>query len=295
MSLEEKKIKSYADNIKSLSDYPSEDGISACELKAMFDGRGDKEIKSSINGIIDELASHSAASQIGSAAGNVQRELDLKVDAENGEVFGNLFVTTETGEGCITIKPAIYDGQAEIKLSDMSGPCATLGMDFDGKLTVSYGNDFIEEREKEGEVYTSLSHPKLDLVSGEALNIGERMSICHNLGLDEQVMTHKINLNGAEFTKDGNEVVIYRPMENGVPESALKIGYDLMFDNGDKNHLVYHSGNLKDLTQLEANLSDNEKRMVLKNTGLDLILGDVEQALDAIIALQEAYIGGESA
>ena len=71
MALNEKKITSYADNVKSLSDYPSDDGITAAQLKAIFDGRTDKEVKSAINGIIDELTATTGAAQLGTKLGNL--------------------------------------------------------------------------------------------------------------------------------------------------------------------------------------------------------------------------------
>ena len=291
MSLEEKKIKTYADNISDLSDYPSEDGISAEELKAMFDGRGDKEIKNSINGIITELQSNTAASQIGSYEGNIQRELDLKTNKENGEVIGALEVSTWGGEGSVTILPAAVGDRAEIKLSDISGSCAALGMDYDGMLTVSYGNEYINEREKQGRVYTTLSHPNLDLTTAY-LEPSQQEKICENLGLNNEISTAKVNVGTASIYKEGEELVLARPMENGVPESCLKIGYDLIFDNMGSNYRVYHSGNLKDLTEIGAALSDYEKEAVLNNIGIAETLGDIDAALSSIISLQEHYIAG---
>ena len=55
MNLEQHKITSYEDNVKDLPDYPSDAGITAKELKAIFDGRSDKEIKQKFNALIDEL------------------------------------------------------------------------------------------------------------------------------------------------------------------------------------------------------------------------------------------------
>ncbi|MEG2571201.1 MAG: hypothetical protein RSA70_07180, partial [Clostridia bacterium] len=99
MGLNEQKINAYADNVKSLSNYPSDDGITADKLKAIFDGRGDKEIKTSINGIIDALKATSGAAEIGSVGGNVQTALDdkpsfsylaCKVDKYNPQVTGTI-------------------------------------------------------------------------------------------------------------------------------------------------------------------------------------------------------------
>lgn len=72
MAITSRKITTYADNIADLADRPNEDGVSADQLKAMFDGRGDNELKDSINGIVDDLVSSvdgaSGADQVGSTA-----------------------------------------------------------------------------------------------------------------------------------------------------------------------------------------------------------------------------------
>ncbi len=69
MSLEERKILGYAKNIKDLPDYPIDRNMTADELKAYFDGRTDEEVMNSINGIIDDLLSPNAASQIRTMGG----------------------------------------------------------------------------------------------------------------------------------------------------------------------------------------------------------------------------------
>lgn len=97
MALNEKKITSYTDNVKNLSDYPSDDGITAAQLKAIFDGRTDKEVKSAINGIIDELTATTGAAQIGTKdGGSVQTALDGKVSSDAGKgLSSNDFTDTE--------------------------------------------------------------------------------------------------------------------------------------------------------------------------------------------------------
>ena len=69
MALVDNKITLYAKSIASLSDTPNADGLTAAQLKAMFDGRTNEEVKASINGIIDTLLattdSASGADQIG--------------------------------------------------------------------------------------------------------------------------------------------------------------------------------------------------------------------------------------
>lgn len=55
MVLEENKITSYIDNIKDLPNRPSDAGYTGEQLKAIFDGRTDKEVKEKHNALIDEL------------------------------------------------------------------------------------------------------------------------------------------------------------------------------------------------------------------------------------------------
>lgn len=55
MSLENHKITTFEDSVSSLPDYPSDAGYTAAMLKAVFDGRTDKEIKQKFNALIDEL------------------------------------------------------------------------------------------------------------------------------------------------------------------------------------------------------------------------------------------------
>lgn len=81
MAFQEMKISGYEDNIKSLSDRPSEDGITPERLKEIFDGRGDKEIKNAINGIIDKLDRNGVAGEIKCADGvSVEEKLSQAQD-----------------------------------------------------------------------------------------------------------------------------------------------------------------------------------------------------------------------
>lgn len=65
MSLTDKRITGYKDNIADLPDRVIDD---AEALKKMFDGRGDKELKASINGMIDSLLAETAAGELGAVA-----------------------------------------------------------------------------------------------------------------------------------------------------------------------------------------------------------------------------------
>ena len=69
MALSSRKITTYANNVADLPDRPNENGYTAATLKAFLDGRGDEEIKTSINGIVDDLVAvtdgTSGADQVG--------------------------------------------------------------------------------------------------------------------------------------------------------------------------------------------------------------------------------------
>lgn len=100
MALNNRKITVYANPVASLSDHPSQAGMTAAQLKAAFDANATGEIKASINGIVDDLKSvvdgASGADEIGATplkeggAANVQGQLEEinaletpRTDAEN--------------------------------------------------------------------------------------------------------------------------------------------------------------------------------------------------------------------
>jgi hypothetical protein len=104
MAILSRKITTYTQNIKDLADTPA---LTATQLKAFFDGRGDNELKDSINGIVDDLSATtdgaSGADQIGATpvkdggAETVQGILEELKDVDNhinGSV-NKVFTATE--------------------------------------------------------------------------------------------------------------------------------------------------------------------------------------------------------
>ena len=67
MSFNDLKITTYQDSVSALPDYPSDAGITAAQLKAVFDGRTDKEIKQKFNTLIDELITKFGLVEVGIA------------------------------------------------------------------------------------------------------------------------------------------------------------------------------------------------------------------------------------
>jgi hypothetical protein len=145
MAITSRKITTYADNIVDLADRPNEDGISADQLKAIFDGRGDKEIKDSINGIVDDLVATtdgaSGADQIGSTAlkvggaETVQSQLEEtlanveahKANTTNPHVVTKLQVGLGNADDTSDInKPVSTAHQAALNLkADLASPTFT--------------------------------------------------------------------------------------------------------------------------------------------------------------------------
>ncbi len=108
MALIERKITEYSTSVKSLPDRPAEAGISAAELKAVFDARTDNEIKSSINGIVEDLVSGTALYEIsfeGKSVWQTIKDLDTKYSYRE---LGTLTLDCDTREVSFNI-PELTD------------------------------------------------------------------------------------------------------------------------------------------------------------------------------------------
>lgn len=72
MAITSRKLSTYAKDVKALSDTPNDDGLTSAQLKAVFMGAADEEIKTNHNGLIDDLVSKvdgsSGADNIGATA-----------------------------------------------------------------------------------------------------------------------------------------------------------------------------------------------------------------------------------
>lgn len=62
MSIAKNKIEQYSTGVEQLPDQPR---MTAAELKAIFDGRSNNEIKAAINGLVEALLDQTAAGEIG--------------------------------------------------------------------------------------------------------------------------------------------------------------------------------------------------------------------------------------
>ena len=128
--LSDYKITSYEQNIVDLPNRPNDAGYSAAALKAFFDGRGDHELKESINGIITLLSSAAGANEVGitpipgMSAETVQTALAELLEEVGVQVESIAYEVDANGHLIITLP----DG-TRLDAGDLTGPPGTPGAD----------------------------------------------------------------------------------------------------------------------------------------------------------------------
>lgn len=245
MELKDYLIDEYEYSVSALSDFPSDDDISADQLKAIFDGRTDNEVKDSINGIIGALSAPSAAGQIGAEGGSVQEMLNTKVDKEGA-------VTSVAGRTGVVSLSKIDVGLERVD-----------------------------------------NTPDIDKPISNAV----REELAKKANKDNPNFEGTINLGDVKIYVDSDgELIFHNPArfdENGFPINAggiLSLS-DYLLINGNE---VFHTGNLKNLAEIDNVLGEFEREAFMQNTGLDVVIGNVETALDEIIEMQNTLIGGDA-
>lgn len=233
MSFNDLKITSYQDSVSALPDYPSDAGITAAQLKEVFDGRTDKEIKQKFNALIDEIVAK---------FDDVTLEIFNEIMAHNGDdvAHGELFAS---------------------KVDKVVGK-------------VLSSNDFTDEDKLAiSEAY------------GEALNAyTEAVTHANDYGNPHNVTAEQIGLGRADNTPDSDKSVAY----------ALKAELDLL-----GNVIHEHYATKDDVGDVDLSgyvtWEDFENRTTpIENNVADIIegLGDIDTALDAILAIQGTIVGG---
>ena len=113
MPLIDKKIVVFANPVTSLPDHPSQSGMTAAQLKAAFDANATGEIKTAINGIIDDLVAvadgASGADNIGATAikaGGATKVQGI-LEGLQADKIGLAGVETITGVKTFTAAPII--------------------------------------------------------------------------------------------------------------------------------------------------------------------------------------------
>ncbi len=270
MSFVDKKITGYKDSVSSLSDYPSDDGVTAAQLKAIFDSRTDNEVKEKFNALIDALSESTAASELGAEGGTVQEMLDSKVEKEEGMGLSQVSYTYENREKLSRVE----DGAQVNTVLSVAGKT--------GHVSLSKSDVGLSNVDNTRDLDKPISDPQRAELEKKATKINPEFTGAINI---DDILIYKSD-------SDEGEVIIFRPMSKTfVPESTIKIGYDFIKING---HAVYHDGNHSDITTPGNVLDEATRGAFMTNTGLDVVLGDIEAALDNIIAMQSELIGGET-
>ena len=220
MALNEKKITSYTDNVKTLSDYPSDDGITAAQLKAIFDGRTDKEVKSAINGIIDELTATTGAAQLGTAdGGSVQTALDSKVSAQAGKGLStNDYTTAEKQKlsgiaagATKTIVDAALSASSENPVQNKSVKAA-LDTKANKAAPIIQNKLYVQTGTTDGATPAAPHMSVFPVSGGACIRYGEGNAMTPTL---------KITENGLLFNQDGDDYKVYAENNKPPADAAL--------------------------------------------------------------------------
>jgi hypothetical protein len=150
MAILSRKITTYTQNVKDLADTPA---LTATQLKAFFDGRGDNELKDSINGIVDDLSATtdgaSGADQIGATpvkdggAETVQGimeeiKADLSTDLSTHTLrVDNPHVVTKAQVGLGNCDNTADVNKAVLSATKLATPRKIGEADFDGSANIS--------------------------------------------------------------------------------------------------------------------------------------------------------------
>lgn len=317
MAFGDKKIIEYGDNVKNLPDYPSDNGITAEQLKAIFDGRGDKEIKAAINGIIDELVSAGAAGQIKCADGkSIEEKLaELGFSEEEGRMLAEAsahILERDNPHEVTAGQIECADGNSvEEKIS---------ALDVDASLL----KERCGELEETVSIQAKIHESDVSALGIEIDNLDAKISDgLENIVLDRIVGDTKV-VAGIEskpvlsvsMDKYGNAAAYVAIDEYDSEEGIWSYGqYRELWDKWDYPNL--------DLTSA-TELTDSEKTDIRANIGaasteefertaadvssliMDVTnfdsrvstveekIGDIDSALDAILAMHNELIGGDA-
>ena len=246
MSLDQHKITTYEDSVTSLPDYPSDAGITAEQLKAIFDGRTNKEIKKKFNALIDELGER--FEEISKSRQEVEAYADglLSGHKEDTEAHQELFSPihqriAEIIGDILSIQASVADAESaldEIR-TEMSDTDKLLREFVYQELAIHDVDEYAHRAEFDA---------KVDKVEGKGLSTNDFT--------DEYIQSMADTLYEAIYA----QMVIDEHM-------------------GNKN-------NPHKVTAEQVGAYSKEE--------IDTMYGDIDSALDAILAIQDQYIGDDA-
>ncbi|MBQ7054119.1 MAG: hypothetical protein IJN97_02765 [Oscillospiraceae bacterium] len=271
MNLEQHKITSYEDNVKDLPDYPSDAGITAKELKAIFDGRSDKEIKQKFNALIDELITTLEA---------MRTEISGKVEKYPGKGLSSNDFTEDYRIMLENADMAAADAGNEIYFhkEDKENPhnvtAEQVGTYSAGEIDVfvsDLGNIADEVAALQSEI-EGIKSNKVDREEGKGLSSNDFTDEWKNdinFAVNESIMA-EMEIAGHSENKDNPHDVTAEQIGAVTREEASEIAYNTYVASDD------HQSLLSDVRTLQENQ------------------GDIDAALDAILEIQNAYINEEN-
>ena len=257
MSIKDYKITAYEDNVKSLPDYPSDAGYTATQLKAIFDGRTDKEVKEKHNGLIDELESKFS---------EVEEEISQKVDKVPGKGLSENDFTE--------------DYRIMVENADMAAADA--------------GNDIYQHKENKDNPHKVTAEQVGTYTKGEidifVSDLGTVMADVANLREEKVDKVPGKGLSTNDFTDEWKGDI------NSAIEMASSAQGDVAIHEGrqDNPHNVTAEQVGTYTTAAIDNFRIQDEMHMEQHVGMriDEALGDIGTALDELHAYAQALIGG---
>ena len=220
MEKENLKILSYEKGVSELPDYPSDKGIGAEELKAVFDARSNSEIKEKHNALVDAVASETETLSA------KDTELEKRTDAIQNEL---LSLTKESEEHAndknnphgITLRQLGFEGTAaRLKLVSSDDNLSSIIPEEGELCIIEYKNLPIEDAE--GNITVSEKTVYL-LKAGNGKNSLSELPTMQNVipGDGEGSFSQFIESEAKGYKKEG---VYYYPRSVATEKGAVALG-----------------------------------------------------------------------
>ena len=302
MSLDQHKITTYEDSVTSLPDYPSDAGITAEQLKAIFDGRTDKEIKKKFNALIDELGER--FEEISQSLQEVEAYADgiLSGHEEDAEAHQELFSTihqriAEIIGDILSIQASVADAESaldEIK-TEMSDTDRLLREFVYQELAIHDIDEYAHRAEFDA---------KVDKVEGKGLSTNDFTdehiqsmtdtlyeAIYAQMVIDEH-MGNKNNPHNVTAEQIGalTEESLNDEMGKYIPELENDIE-SLRQSKADKD-AVYTKEETREVAYNTFVASSDFQGLLGDVRILQEQLGDIDSALDELLSCDESLTGG---
>lgn len=300
MSLENHKITTYQDNVKDLPDYPSDAGITAAELKAIFDGRTDKEIKEKFNSLIDELVRmfEEAAIETEKAEQNANDFAGALVSSHNAATDAHSDIRAIIAELSRRLN-AIADSD-DVTLDQLSEIVAYI-KDNREVIDVIMQNKANADDVYDRETVDALLNGKVgeEELKSELEGYVKDTDYATRDKAGAVKVTNQLGDSGLWITDDGRlDIVEADPVdiESRTPKTAITSrNFDsaLKMNATNKRWTELNNDELN-LPPTSRALGEEVQMLMRMHDLLDEKVGDISSALDAILAIQNELIGGDS-